>query len=235
MNGKGLCQEIGAGNRLESEFGEIKMELSGELGFYEAGTTKKVGIALTPARGPYLAVFECNGAKGTGNLQYGTGTGTLLGLEGSVIEQVRASYSDPSSGEPHPDYNRMLSEYRTEFKVENGLQAPEQFEGGPKDTLSLVTHPLALKEPSNPPSARQALYDARTPRRGGAHRGGAPAQPAHEVALGFGGLSRDRAGDLLGAALHDPVAGRGLPDGQLLVILHRLHRTPRRSSPVASL
>jgi hypothetical protein len=147
---RSACQEVGQGNRpgTTSGIGEIRMHLSGTLGFFDAGTTKEVGIELKPTTGPYLAVFECGGASD--QVQVGTGTGTLLGLEGGVIEKIK-----PWIGSISPDYNHMLSEYRTKFVVENHVQVPEKLEGEPIDTLILATPPVGPQKTTQP-----ALFSA---------------------------------------------------------------------------
>jgi hypothetical protein len=56
----------------------------------------------------------------------------------------------------------------------------------------------------------------------------------HEVALGFGRLARERSRELDGSTLNDPVSGRRLFDGELLVV-HRVHITPIAVDAVAGL
>jgi alpha-tubulin suppressor-like RCC1 family protein len=115
------CQNTKAKN------GEIRMNaLAGELGFIQLrkGHPKnaKVGVDLKPASGSALASFECGGANEiTGE---GTGTGAARTLEGSVIGEVKI-------------VNAMTASNEVIYKVEGGGQAPESFQGGVKDTLSM--------------------------------------------------------------------------------------------------
>ena len=123
--------------------GQITMELSGKLGFYKTPSGgRKVGIELTPRHGSNVALFECGGANG---LTWGsTGKGTLLGLEGGMIEQIKAAYEGDRS------YNRMMLEYETKFDAEGTSQFPESLEGGAKDTLTLARPPVGIEKTTEP-------------------------------------------------------------------------------------
>jgi hypothetical protein len=128
------CQQAGAKTVLESwcqnvgSFrGEIPAkEVTGELGYIEhVGNKTKVGLDLKATTGTSMAMFECGGASETiPMLEIGTGTGTLLELEGSVIGRVKK-------------LNKPVEENLVSFAVDkkSGAQVPEQFEGGAKDTL----------------------------------------------------------------------------------------------------
>lgn len=128
------CQQSGAKTTLESwcqnigsTKGEIPAkELTGELGYIEhAGNKTKVGLDLKATTATALALFECGGAEETiPMLEIGTGTGTILELEGSVIGRVKKQ-------------NAPVEENLVTFAVNKrtGAQVPEAFEGGEKDTL----------------------------------------------------------------------------------------------------
>jgi hypothetical protein len=110
---KTWCQNIG------NFRGEVTaQELTGELGYIVA--KKTVGLDLKARSGKTIAQFECGGASEVG--EHGTGTGTLMEIEGSVIGRVRK-------------LNTMLEENLLIYKVSGGKQLPEMFEGGEKDTL----------------------------------------------------------------------------------------------------
>jgi hypothetical protein len=125
------CQQAGAKTVLESwcqnigSFrGEVtSKELTGELGYIEhVGNKTKVGLDLKAATGTAMAMFECGGAEETIPMEeIGTGTGTQLELEGSVIGRVKT-------------LNKATEENLVTYAVK-GAQLPEQFEGGAKDTL----------------------------------------------------------------------------------------------------
>jgi hypothetical protein len=87
--------------------------LTGELGFIEGGAHPKVGWDFKPTSGSVYSLFEC----GTTPL-----TGTKVIFEGSVIGGVKL-------------INRMTEENVLRFKGSKGVQSPEKFEGGAKDTL----------------------------------------------------------------------------------------------------
>lgn len=111
-----FCQNIGAFR------GEVTAnELVGELGYIQGGDKPKIGLDLKPKSGSSLASFECGGASEI--TEHGMGTGTLLELEGSVIGRIKP-------------INKPLTEEFVTFAAKGGAQIPEQFEGGPKDTLS---------------------------------------------------------------------------------------------------
>jgi hypothetical protein len=131
LEAKNWCQEVGAGNRPESEIGEIKAELTGKLGFIEG--TKEVGIEYRPALGSRLTIFECGGANETTGK--GTGKGRLRELQGSVIGKAAK-------------LNAMVSENTTTYAVKKGKQVPEAFEGGVKDTLTTIVGLEKAGEPT---------------------------------------------------------------------------------------
>lgn len=146
---KALCQEFTTGNRppgklisgpLESEIGQIRMEVTGKLGFF--GESKSAGIELKPAVGSVLAIFECGGA--TQEVQLGTGTGTFMALEGGVIEHWLAGY------EGSPAVNHMVTLYKTRFKGTGSVQEPEKLAGEPNATLTLVNPLLSPERHAEP-------------------------------------------------------------------------------------
>jgi hypothetical protein len=145
LEAKNWCQEVGAGNRPESEIGEIKAELTGKLGFIEG--TKEVGIEYRPALGSRLTIFECGGAnETTGAGGVGTGTGTLYGLEGGLVAHIPGTVRETTrQAGTYNDLNAMVPEYRTQFRVRKGRQSPERLAGEPADTLTLVTPPVGLQ------------------------------------------------------------------------------------------
>jgi hypothetical protein len=99
--------------------GEVTgQELTGELGYIAA--PKQVGLDLKAKTAKTIALFECGGASEVG--ERGTGTGTLMEIEGSVIGRIKT-------------INAMREENILTFKVKKGVQVPEMFEGGEKDTL----------------------------------------------------------------------------------------------------
>jgi alpha-tubulin suppressor-like RCC1 family protein len=103
---KTACQSIGA------PAGEIKDNaLEGELGVIKGGATPSIGWDLRPTgvTAPFLAEFECGG-------------GGQATLEGSVIAAIAAS-------------DVMAPRSILSYKGRRGLQIPESFEGGLKDTL----------------------------------------------------------------------------------------------------
>ncbi len=103
------CQGAGAAS------GEIvSSALEGSLGFIKRGEKPIVGWDLKHE--PSLATFEC-----------GSGGKLLASLEGSVIAPIKASNID-----------KMFLEFSSKYTAAHGVQVPEQFEGGVKDTLSLA-------------------------------------------------------------------------------------------------
>jgi hypothetical protein len=112
---KTWCQGVG------NFRGEITaQELTGELGYIVAKT--QVGLDIKAKTGKTIALFECGGASEIG-VERGTGTGTLMEFEGSVIGRIKK-------------LNSMVEENVLTFKVnKEGVQVPEMFEGGEKDTL----------------------------------------------------------------------------------------------------
>lgn len=113
---KSFCQNLAAFR------GEISMnELAGELGYIKA--TTQVGLDLKPLSGSSLALFECGGAQE--NTEKGMGTGTFREFQGSVIGRIAK-------------VNKMTLENSVKYQVKRGVQVPEQFEGGSKDTLTTL-------------------------------------------------------------------------------------------------
>jgi hypothetical protein len=139
------CQKAGAKTPLESwcqnigSFrGEVSTkELTGELGYIEhVGKKTKVGLDLKPTTGKALAMFECGGAEETVPMvEIGTGTGTLYEVEGSVIGRIKR-------------LNRPVTENIVTYAVNSGAQVPEKFEGGVKDTLTLLAGLTKTAEPA---------------------------------------------------------------------------------------
>jgi hypothetical protein len=139
------CQKAGAKTVLESwcqnigSFrGDINAnELTGELGYIEhVGNRTKVGLDLKPKTGKALASFECGGAvEQIPMVEVGSGLGTLFDLEGSVIGKVKV-------------INKMTTENIVTYKVKSGAQVPDKFEGGVKDTLTLLTGVAKTAEPA---------------------------------------------------------------------------------------
>jgi hypothetical protein len=120
---KTWCQGVG------NLRGEITgQELTGELGYIVAKT--QVGLDLKAKTGKTIALFECGGASEVG--EHGTGTGTLMEFEGSIIGRIKI-------------INSMVEENALTFKVKKGVQVPEMFEGGGKDTL--ITNVGVTKTP----------------------------------------------------------------------------------------
>jgi alpha-tubulin suppressor-like RCC1 family protein len=93
-------------------------ESEGELGFIVGGEKPKVGWDLKPkSPASSFFTFTC-GPTGTGS--------EVFALEGSVIGKVLP-------------LNKMASGFGLLYVQSGGVQAPERFEGGVKDTLSLKT------------------------------------------------------------------------------------------------
>jgi hypothetical protein len=116
------CTEVASKKPCESNparEGEIEpgQPLEGELGFIKGGTKPVVGLDLKQQ--PTFMAFEC-GRLGEAN------TGVVV--EGSVIGAVAAGTAS--------NINRMSEETLIKYKAKSGAQLPEQFEGGPKDTLT---------------------------------------------------------------------------------------------------
>jgi hypothetical protein len=125
---KTWCQNVGAFR------GEVTaQELTGELGYIERSLRTLVGLDVKAKTGKALAIFECGGALEVG--EHGTGTGTLVEVEGSVIGRVKKIDS-------------MAEENLVTFTVKNGAQVPEQLEGGAKDTLITNVGVTKTAEPS---------------------------------------------------------------------------------------
>lgn len=100
--------------------GEVTaQELAGEIGYILA--KKTVGLDLKAKTGNTIALFECGGASES-PVERGTGTGTLMEFEGSVIGAIKK-------------VSVMTEENVITYKVSGGKQVPEMFEGGVKDTL----------------------------------------------------------------------------------------------------
>lgn len=127
------CLE-GEGRKCQSnplKEGEIEtLPLEGEIGYIKLGSRTMVGLDLK--RSPALATFTC------GLVPEPVTPGTL---EGSVISPIRP-------------VNIMTSEVRLNYRVKEGKQQVEEFEGAPKDTLSVqlvsglttTTEPATLKD-----------------------------------------------------------------------------------------
>jgi hypothetical protein len=144
-----LCQEPTYGNRppgsivggrAESEIGEMRFEVTGTLGFYEGS---KVGIELKPAAGSVLTVFECGGASQT--VQLGTGTGTVMELEGGVIGRWLLTNGTGTSA-----VNHMETFYKVRYAATGGKQEPEKLDGAPTDTMTLISPIVGLERASEP-------------------------------------------------------------------------------------
>lgn len=87
--------------------GEITTNpLASELGFISKPT--EVGMDLKPLFGSTFAEFECGGIR--------------IVVEGSVIARMTP-------------ISKMTLIFKEKFKATAGIQKPEKFEGGPKDTL----------------------------------------------------------------------------------------------------
>jgi hypothetical protein len=117
---EGECQ-TGAG----STAGEIVAEeLVGELGYISHPKKLKLGWDLKPASGSNLAKFECGGTIVGGK---SLGGGASREVQGSVIGKI----------EP---IDKMTSEplLKQELAKKSTAQFPERFEGGVKDTLSMI-------------------------------------------------------------------------------------------------
>ena len=94
--------------------GEVRTStLEGQLGFISKGSKPSVGIDLKPS-GSSIATFACGATKVTVN--------------GSVIAPVTA-------------LDKMGTAFKVKLKASKGVQAPEQIEGGVKDTLGWTASP----------------------------------------------------------------------------------------------
>jgi hypothetical protein len=111
-----------------SATGEIEgTGLPGELGFIAKAKTW-VGLDL---KGPIA--FECEGAvEGT---MKGSGTGTKRELVGSVIGRITR-------------VDRMVLGFAVKDEVKHGVQFPEKFEAGEKDTLMTLVGVAKTSEPT---------------------------------------------------------------------------------------
>ena len=115
----GGCEgSSGLGGKCQSEgaeAGEVRSNaLEGQLGFIKSGTKPSVGWDLKPVSQAYLATFKC------GKL--------AVSLAGSVIAQ-----STP--------VDKMATTFKIGFKGgTEGVQSPERFEKGLKDTLTLIAN-----------------------------------------------------------------------------------------------
>jgi hypothetical protein len=133
------CQNVG------NFRGEVTgNELVGELGYIEHALRTKVGVDLKPKSGSALASFECGGASEI--TEHGMGTGTFLELTGSVIGRTKP-------------INKPLAETFTYFTATGVKQNPEQFEGGEKDTLTVVNMATGASEPSSFTGISEALNE----------------------------------------------------------------------------
>jgi hypothetical protein len=74
------------------------------------------------------------------------GTGTFLELTGSVIGRTKP-------------INKPLAETFTYFTASGVKQTPEQFEGGEKDTLTVVNMATGASEPSSFTGISEALNE----------------------------------------------------------------------------
>jgi hypothetical protein len=103
------CQSEGA------SVGEIRTyTVEGEIGVIKGGEKPTAGVDLKPtgATAPFLASFECANFSGR------------IAIQGSVIGQIAS-------------LNVMTVKHTLTFTQVKGLQKPEQFEAGPKDTLTV--------------------------------------------------------------------------------------------------
>jgi len=140
--GETSCQ-----NKAGSPEGQITSEeLLGELGRISQ-VKSRAGWNLKPATGSNLASFEC-GAKIVAGTS--TGGGITRELQGSVIGRVEK-------------VNRMLAEIRLIFALKHGVQSPERFEGGVKDTLTML---IGEKLPGTGKTSHATTFEARVPLRG---------------------------------------------------------------------
>jgi alpha-tubulin suppressor-like RCC1 family protein len=138
------CQLIVAGLDAEctsagAQEGEVvTYSLEGTLG-WEDKATAKVALALTPTAGSErVAEFLCTNA---------TTTLPVL-ISGSVIAQIAVGH-----------VNKMASALTLKFKQTKGKQAPEQVEGGSKDTLELAVGSEAAEQAGLALQSKQATEE----------------------------------------------------------------------------
>lgn len=108
--------------------GEIESQaLEAEIGFIKGGSKATVGLDLK-AKAPATALFTFECGKLPESIQ-------LVTVEGSVIAQITK-------------LNKPVEEFKTVYKELAGKQSVQQFEGGPKDTLTatIVTGLSSTKE-----------------------------------------------------------------------------------------
>ncbi len=111
-------QPCGTGPTKETEF-ESKLE--GELGYIEGGAHPKVGWDLKPkSPSTNFAAFVCVQPPAVPPVVETPVVGTI---EGSVIGRVLP-------------IDKMNFEQKIAYKALKGVQSPQQFEGGAKDTLT---------------------------------------------------------------------------------------------------
>jgi hypothetical protein len=112
------CLEKGTGRKCQStpaKEAEIETTVEGELGFIKGGSLPKVGLDLKPSA---PIVFTCGLPP-----ELPTEITTLT-LEGSAIGVIRPP-------------NRMRTIHKLVYTAAAGIQNPEKFEEGLKDTLTL--------------------------------------------------------------------------------------------------
>jgi hypothetical protein len=130
-------------NEVGSTVGEIgAKELEGELGFISHPKRLKVGWDLKSASGSNLASFECGATELSGK---SLGNGIKRELQGSVIGRI----------EP---LNRMIPEYALADELKKGVQFPERFEKGVKDTLTTL---VGEKPPGTGKTSEATTFVAR--------------------------------------------------------------------------
>jgi hypothetical protein len=126
----------GAGQKCQSnpvKEGEIEtLPLEGEIGFITLSSKRMVGLDLKGS--PAFVTFSCG---------LPPEVVTPGSVEGSVISPIRPN-------------NVMTSELRLNYRVKEGKQQIEEFEGGPKDTLSIK---YGLTEPSEAATLRDKLVE----------------------------------------------------------------------------
>jgi hypothetical protein len=117
-------------NKVGSPIGEVTTgEMLGELAFISHPTKLKAGWNLKPASGSPLsstafASYECGATEvpGTG---VSAGAGAPGEITGSVIGYVE-------------NLSKPAQETLVNYAIKKGVQFPEKFEGGVKDTLTTV-------------------------------------------------------------------------------------------------
>jgi hypothetical protein len=120
LNGEG--QKCQSNPLKEAEIETLPLE--GEIGFIKLGSKTMVGFDLK--RSPVLATFTCGLPPET--VTPGT-------LEGSVIAPIRP-------------LNSMTTELHLNYRVKEGKQQVEEFEGGAKDTLAVKYGLTAESQPA---------------------------------------------------------------------------------------